>query len=483
MGPRAESDDSRTLGELPGERRGLPWAAAVLIVLLAWSQAVRGAESPGERGFEVASRSLGTQPDTEPPAYVRRLDQTDLPALQDLSAVEFNAEHRLRFEYRDDDLRRSVAGADAPFLLRTRAYVGLKEALDPLRFGLEVQDSHRVNSHFPPNNLDDNAYDFLQAFGELHFKEALDDEHPLRLQYGRMTLDYADRRLIARNVWRNTTNSFQGFRGILGQRGSDWEVDVVAVQPVERLMTRPDRPVDRDWFYGVIGNWRRWSEVVTLQPYYLFLDSHGEANPLGREIHTVALRGYGDVGETGYDFDVDIAFQCGHDARLRHRALGVAAVLGRTFDAAWQPRLSGVLGYASGDRDPSDDVQQRFDRLFGASRPWSRNLYFTWQNLITPQARLEFQPHEKVRIDGNYSAFWLASATDEWVVAHRRDPTGQSGTFVGQELDVRLRHALTRRLDLTLGYAHFIPGEFTKKTGRGDDTDFLYVEVTGRLIK
>ncbi|MCX7677153.1 MAG: alginate export family protein, partial [Alteraurantiacibacter sp.] len=159
------------------------------------------------------------------------------------------------------------------------------------------------------------------------------------------------------------------------------------------------------------------------------------------------------------------------------------AVFGRTFDSGWKPRLSGVLGYASGDRDPTDDVQQRFDRLFGSSRPWSRNLYFTWQNVITPQARLEFQPHEKLRIDGDYSAFWLASPTDWWVAAHRRDPSGQSGTFVGQELDVRLRHALTRRLDLTLGYAHFIPGEFTKKTGRGDDTDFLYVEVTGRLIK
>lgn len=57
----------------------------------------------------------------------------------------------------------------------------------------------------------------------MYFKEAWDGEHPLRFQYGRMTLDQVDRRLVARNVWRNTTNRFQGFRGILGQRTSDWE--------------------------------------------------------------------------------------------------------------------------------------------------------------------------------------------------------------------------------------------------------------------
>jgi hypothetical protein len=462
---------------------GLLGAMGLLLAIPAAQHSVHSQDPPEPRNYYVESRSVGTRPEPEPPAYVRTLSQTDIPALRDLSSIEFGAEHRLRFEFRDDDLRRPVPGADGPFLLRTRAYLGLKEAIDPVRFGIELQDSHRVNSHFPPDDRDDNAHEILQAFGELHFKEALGDDRPLRLQYGRLAFEYVDRRLISRNQWRNTTNNFQGFRAVLGQRKNDWQLDVFAVQPIERLLTRPDQPFDGRWFYGVIGEWRRWSETVTLQPYYLLLDQDGDREQLDREIHTLALRGYGNVGESGYDFDVDVAFQFGHDAFQRHRALGFAAELGRTFDAKWEPRLSGACGYASGDRNPFDGVNQRFDRLFGFARPWSANDYFIWENMVTPRTRLELRPQEKVRLDAGYSVFWLASATDSWVPANRRDPTGQSGTFVGHELDVRLRYNLTRRLDLTLGYAHFIPGGFTKKTGRGDDTDFFYVEMTTRLLK
>jgi hypothetical protein len=36
---------------------------------------------------------------------------------------------------------------------------------------------------------------------------------------------------------------------------------------------------------------------------------------------------------------------------------------------------------------------------------------------------------------------------------------------------------------LTLGYAHFFPGAFTRHTGRDDDTDFFCVETTARAFK
>lgn len=102
---------------------------------------------------------------------------------------------------------------------------------------------------------------------------------------------------------------------------------------------------------------------------------------------------------------------------------------------------------------------------------------------IAPKTRLEFQPNDKVRIDMGYGVFWLASDTDSWANARRRDPTGQSGDFIGHELDIRVRAPVTRRLDLTLGYAHFIPGAFTRNTGWSAPGNFLYVETATRLFR
>ena len=108
------------------------------------------------------------------------------------------------------------------FLLRSRAYLGVKEILDPLRGAVEFQDSRRYNGHFPRDDRDWNEYDLLQAYGELYFKGALGEDprkqqRPIRFRAGRMAYEVLDRRFIARNEWRNTTNTFEGFRINFGQ--------------------------------------------------------------------------------------------------------------------------------------------------------------------------------------------------------------------------------------------------------------------------
>lgn len=434
------------------------------------------------KSYFVPSRSTSTRPEREPPHYVRNSEQVDFFDDRDVDWLDFGLDYRMRYEYRDDDVRRPVALLDEPFLLRTRLYLGVREQFDPLRGYIEFEDARRYNSHFPEDNRDVNQYEIIQAVGELYFADALGDDRPLRLQAGRMAFEYVDRRLIGRNEWRNTTNNFQGFRGILGQKDNDWQLDILALQPMERLLTRPDRVDEERWFYGFIVDWRRWSEYVTFQPYYLVLDQNGKEDRINRNIHTVGLRAYGNVPGTGYDFDVQEIFQFGRHGGGSHRALAFTGEIGYTFDHPSKPRLGAFIGYASGDRDPNDNRNERFERLFGFARPWSSNDYITFDNIVTPKARLEFQPHERVRIDAGYSAYWLASATDLWANAQLRDPTGASGDFMGHEFDVRVRLAVGDRTDVTLGYAHFIPGAFTRNTGKPNDTDFFYVEVSPRLI-
>ena len=43
---------------------------------------------------------------------------------------------------------------------------------------------------------------------------------------------------------------------------------------------------------------------------------------------------------------------------------------------------------------------------------------------------------------------------------------------------MRARWQMTSKIEAILGYAHFIPGDFTKNTVRPGDTDFAYLEVS-----
>lgn len=446
------------------------------------SQGAAGAPTPAKRSFNVESRSTGTRRESEPPRYVRNLEKTDWFRGDGLDWLDVGLDYRLRYEYRDDDLRRPVATLDQPFLLRTRGYLGVRQRFDPFRGYIEYEDARRVESQFPEDDRDFNRHELIQAVAELYLADALEKDRPVRLQAGRFAFEYVDRRLIARNEWRNTTNNFQGFRAILGQPSNDWQVDVLALKPVQRLLTQLDESVANQWFYGVLGEWRRWSEVVTLQPYYLLLKQQRDGAAVDRDIHTVGLRGYGARGTTGLDYDAQGIVQFGDSGTEEHSAFAATAELGYSFDHAWKPRAAAFMGYASGDDRPGDGKSGRFERLFGFARPWSNDDYIQFENVVAPKVRLEFQPHQRVRVDLGWNWYWLASETDRWNAVRLQDPTGQSGDFMGHEFDVRARVAVLDRIDLTIGYAHFWPGEFTENLGRPQDSDFLYIEISPRLL-
>jgi hypothetical protein len=359
----------------------------------------------------------------------------------------------------------------------------VKDKFDPFRFALELQDSRRENNNFVRDDRDVNEFDFINLYGELFFDDALgtDDlgnSRPLMIRAGRMAFEFLDRRFLASNQWRNTTNTFQGFRASLGQELNDWQLDLLAVQPLLRSKYEWDLPAQGQWLFGAIGHWRKWSDVITLEPYYLCLTQDANLGVASREIHSLALRGYGLFGSTGFDFDFDAVYQFGRNGTQQHRAFGLTTEVGYSFEHPWKPRLSAFYGYASGDRDPNDNKNERFERFFGFGRPWSANDYIIWENLSTPKVRLELQPTKKLRVDLGYSWYWLASSTDRWNNANLRDRSGRSGSFIGQEADIRLRYAVSPKVEINVGYAHFMPGEFTRNRGKNCDSDFFYFETT-----
>lgn len=488
-------------------------------------------------GYYVERRSYGTQKETDPPRYVKQANKTwlrEYSAFDGVDWLDLGLEHRMRYEHRDNDFRRNLENEDNPILLRTRAYVGIKKILDPLRFAIEIQDSRRENGDYPTTGdiRDVNHLDFLQGYLELYFeknllgKDDLGHDRPIWVRAGRHAWESVDRRLIARNEWRNTTNTFEGFRAGVGEKRNDWELELFAVQPVQRFTSKIDEADDSQNFYGVIGNWRSLSEYITFEPYYFLLKQDGDkvkfntstglpltgnallAANIDREIHTGGLRAYGILGKTGFDYDVGYNKQWGaqerrntttgaYIAKVDHDAHAYNAEIGYTLKHPWKPRLSAFYGVATGDNIPTTGTDrtanERFDRLFGFARPWSNDDYIQMENIRTPKLRLEFEPKlsflDNVKVDTGFSWYALDSATDRWNAgANLRDRTGRSGRDLGSEFDVRIRFPINPKVSLNIGYAYFIAGDFVKSAQRiasngndptrSDSSNFFYTELS-----
>ncbi len=485
-------------------------------------------------GYYVERRSYGTQKESEPPRYVKQANKTwlkDYDAFNDVNWLDLGLEYRARYEHRDNDFRRADENIDDPLLLRTRAYIGVKEILDPLRFAVEVQDSRRNNGDYSRayDTRDVNQADILQGYLELHFKESifgkddLGNNRPFWVRGGRLAWESLDRRLIARNEWRNTTNTFQGVRANIGDKKNDWQLEAFAVKPVQRFTRSLDEVDHSQDFYGVIGDWRGWSEYVTLQPYYFLLKQDGNkvkynsngqeltgatlsAAQIDRKIHTAGLRAYGAFN-SGWDYDTSYVKQWGNQDRFLSNALGsinvdheaysYGAEVGYTFKNSWKPRVSAYYGVASGDSTPATGTDrtdsQRFERLFGFARPWSNNDYIQMENIRTPKLHLEFEPKvsflQNVKVDTSFSWYRLDDASDRWQAgSNLRDRTGASGNDLGKEVDLRVRFPINQYASLNIGYAHFWAGDFVKDSvkiagnnndaTRASSSDFFYTELT-----
>lgn len=448
-----------------------------------------------KKSYYVPTRAYRLEPQPDIPPYVRNLGKT-YEAFKGIDWLNIGFDSRVRFEYRKNDYRPWLdTSVDPPvsrrkylpnslWLERTRLYFGVQDILDPFRFVIEFQDSRAFNSIYEYQGQEIDQNDLISAYGELYFKGAfgvddLGNERPLILRAGRFHLELLDRRLIAENEFRNTTNAFEGFRVKFGKRDNDFELDSFAMRPVARYPYSFDRAEWSNWIYGSVLNIRRWSDYATVQPYFLgrkqFADPYNISSALRvqRETFAPGLRAYGVLGNFDYDVDINKQFGALGETRpaigrfpstpttVQHDAIAYAFEFGYTFsDHPWKPRISANYAYGSGNISPFDGANQNFDIFYGFNQPFSRNDYFAWNNMRAPKARIEFTPFPDVWVDTAFNAYWLASAANAWDRTNLYAPLGNRGTFLGAEYDFRIRHKLSAFVNLTASYARFWPGSF-----------------------
>lgn len=441
-----------------------------------------------------------------------RMPQVDAPWRLSEAAgahpwLRFGLEHRMRFEYLQDDFRSTATGNSAAMSLRTLLSAELR--LLPLVVGAELQDSRAFAAEQAPlNTTIVNPLEFLQAYVGLRREGLLASGDSAALTLGRFTMDVGSRRLMARNDFRNTVNSFTGV-DLQWTSRMRHTLRAFAVLPVVRLPTDTtalsdnrselDRENTDALFWGVFYGSPALAAGVQLEAYVLGLHERDgtDVPSSNRRLVTPVLRALRAPAPGKVDFQLETMFQLGvsrlspaptDTTDLTHRALSAHVSGGYRFDAVWVPRVALQYDFASGDDDPNDRVNGRFDPLYGARRfdfgPTGLYGAFARSNVSSPGLRVEVTPHRKVDAFAAYRLFWLASARDAWTTAGLRDAMGGSGSFLGQQLEARIRwQALPRNLVFEVGGAYVLRGGFAQEApgARSTPPAFVYTQVTGTI--
>jgi hypothetical protein len=419
-------------------------------------------------------------------------------------------EHRTRYETLDNQFRKNGTGGDQAISFRTNVFA--EAAYAGWRLGAEFMDA-RVTGDDQGTPLDNtlvNEADLLQAYVGWGTKDLLGTGLSADIKGGHETIDLGSRRLVTRNVFRNAINAFTGLDAQIGIPGN-WQVRSFLVLPVFRL---PDNVNDirneRMVFDREDGNIYLWS--VYGRKDQLVWNTKGELYVIGlhertvpglatrnRRLYTLGVRWFKDPMKGQLDFEVEAAYQVG-TSRLSTTStqdLDAAAhfehaQIGYTFNLPWTPRFLAQYDYASGDEDPDDGTNDRFDTLFGARR-WELGPTGIWgafarSNINSPGYRLIAKPREDLSAFIAHRLVWLASARDAWTTTplttegSLQDKTGRSGDFLGHQIEASITwNVIPKNLTLETGWVHLVKGEFAQNAPEAPkdkrDTNYFYVQT------
>lgn len=494
------------------------WACAVCMTPQATDAQASDANSAGlAKGSAAVVYERSDSATLDPPVPAKR--PQDAPVAVDVDEpwraeehmglpwFRCGLQHRSRFEHLSNDFR--AANPDNATGLSMRTLISAEVRVLPFVMGLELQDSRLWASASTPLNTGlVNPLGVLQGYLGLQAKHVLVPRDAASLTVGRMTIDLGSRRLVARNEFRNTINAFTGVDAQWTSPHQDL-VRAFAVMPVIRLPSdpegladnrlQPDRENTSALLWTAFFRSRRLPARFRVEAYMVgFHEGDHELAPsANRQLLTPAMRVLRPLARGKLDIQLEWMGQFGTSRAstnaadtldLTHRAFSMHATMGYLFDAPLSPYLALQYDYASGDEAPDDGTNNRFDPLFSARRfefgPTGLFGAIARSNINTPGVRFELQPHRRVDALLGYRLVWLASARDAWTTAGLRDPTGDSGTFVGQHLEARGRwHILPGNLSVELGAALLVRGEFSSTVTGANDANpvFVYTQFTGTI--
>jgi len=490
------------VGDFSASFRAISTAVVVVVAGRALGQGTPAGGSGGQPAVgEAKPATVSAAPAADAAKPWRLTSALGLPGWLDISG-----EQRTRYETLEGQFRRGLSGGDQGLLFRTRVKVTAKK--DNLEGTFELHDARQelADSGSGLTTSEVNAVEVIQAYGALHFSDAIGTGDKLMVQAGRITMDVGSRRLICRSNFSNAPQTFTGVNSLWTTEGGS-SVQAFAVLPVTRLpsdkqsLLSNNVALDHEDFdivlAGIHGKWANALGSADLEGFIFGLreDDDDDIATRNRELGTTGVRVYAKPAAGKFDYDFEPMLQFGHsrmttaasDTRdLDHLAYAVRLIAGYTFEGVEKARIALEADYASGDHDPTDGKNQRFDPLYGDRRndfgPTSLYGPFSRSNLIAFGPRFSFKPtaHTDLTIADKF--YWLADSSDAWTTANVQDPTGNSGSYLGNQPEIIVGWDVSPgNLRLEVGGAYLFAGEFVKdaptSTKEGDASYVFFQSV------
>jgi Alginate export len=266
-----------------------------------------------------------------------------------------------------------------------------------------------------------------------------------------------------------------------------FRASVFAASVVNPLLDGISHHQEGNNLYGAYGWIARVLPKSSIEPFVLWRvapsvaveDSKLKTGHLDEKAGGFRIRG---TGLRNFDYRYELVLERGSAGSNGLQAWGTTGGAGYTVPTYWKPRFFTGYDYASGDKNPTDGTHGTFDTMY----PTAHDRFgiadqFGWQNIVAWRGGATINPHRRLSVTGQYLDFWLASAKDAAYNSSGgvifRDPTGKSGTHIGQELDAYAWYEINREVHIGAGIGHILPGEFIDKVGKGAAYTYPYFVI------
>lgn len=433
----------------------------------------------------------------------------DCDDLQDITADEFlplsscpapllfstGGEFRLRYMDEANRLRPGKPARGKYELLRWRQYVDLKVD-DWLRVYAEMIDASMDNNSLPATQIDVNRWDLQNLFLELKLME-FGNGRQVWSRPGRQELTYGSQRLVSSYDWANTRRNFEGLK--FYTHGSDWDFDAWFTRPVNTATTGDgpfkyfsdhfDSPNMNHTFSGTWFTYKALQDqIVDLYWLWDFNSKLVQPGFAGGDRHTIGGRWFGNlpVGDAvapvrTFHGEVEGGYQFGSDFAKNVSAGFLTAGAGHTWNnLPWEPNFWIYYDWASGSQNLKGKTTNTFGQLYGDWHSFLGQIdNIGRQNINDYNAKVTVKPLKQVALQTQYHWFDLANSHDV-LYTFNGAPFGKpnTGTHVGQELDISATYNVTPFWNVQAGYFRFWYGQFVEKNSPRGNAEQIYIQTS-----
>lgn len=403
------------------------------------------------------------------------------------SILSISGQLRLRYEHFDGFGLKGYNPSEEDDLLLERIRIDFSFQHSTQKFlFIQMQDAHAFLTHYRDRNFpDSNPIEDTLDVRQLYIQWLNIKGSPFGFRIGRQEISYGDQRVFGPGQWGNTGR--YAWDAIMMKINTKWFDNDLWVG--KYLTYKSDEWINKPIknFYTIVNYTQLKNLPFILDVFYVFKKDRRRSstsggmnelnlNSIGFQMEANRIKELSNIGLT---FVLQVGNYGGEDVY----AYGGNIKCIFSIPIHTNPKLGFQFTYGSGDKDPLDNKYGTFDGVYGGRDILFYgylNLFF-WSNLREHEINFNISPNKRVNLFAQYNYFLLSQAKDAWYTTSlkicRRDISGNSGNFLGQEMDMRIVITLNDQIQLMLGGGIFFPCDFVKNTGIASKTNWFFIQT------